>query len=178
MQQTTRRLLLLAAGVVVFLLASAMLYEIGMAQLEGQPRTFWQSLEWASETFTTTGYGHDNQWSSPLMVLLVVVVQFVGVLSVVLVVPLILLPFLESRFEERLPRDAGDIEHHVVVYRFGPAVETLLQRLRASNVPALVVEIDETVARSVLEGGQRVVFVRSDEDALDVCRLRDARALV
>lgn len=178
MQQTTRRLLLLAAGVVVFLLASALLYEIGMAKLEGQPRSFWQSLEWASETFTTTGYGHDNQWSSPLMVILVVVVQFVGVLSVVLVVPLILLPFLESRFEERLPRDAGDIEHHVVVYRFGPAVETLLQRLRASNVPALVVEIDETAARAGLESGQRVIFVRSDEDALDVCRLGDARALV
>src|SRR5207253_1605180 len=81
------------------------------------------------------------------------------------------LPFLESRFEERLPRDAGDIAHHVVVYRFGPAVETLLQRLRAGNVPALVVEIDETAARAGLESGQRVVFVRSDEDALDVCRL-------
>ncbi len=178
MQRTTRRLLLLAVGMIVFLLVSALLYEAGMASLEGQHRTFLQSLEWAAETFTTTGYGHDNQWSSAPMVLLVIAVQFVGVLSVVLLVPLILLPFLESRFEERLPRDAGDIDHHVVVYRFGPAVETLLQRLRANNVPALVVETDETAARSLMEGGQRVVFVRSDEDALDVCKLSEARALV
>lgn len=178
MQQTTRRLLLLAVGVVIFLFTAALLYEAGMYELEGQRRTFWQSLEWAAESFTTTGYGHDNQWSSPAMIVLVIVVQFVGVLSAILVVPLILLPFFESRFEERLPRDAGDIAHHVVVYRHGPAVETLLQRLRASNVPALVVEIDETAARAVMETGQRVVFVRSDEDALDVCRLSEARALV
>jgi len=178
MHRTTRRLVLLAVGVVVFLFVSALLYEAGMGALEGQRRTFLQSLEWAAETFTTTGYGHDNQWSSPAMVLLVIAVQFVGVLSVVLLVPLILLPFLESRFEERLPRDAGDIAHHVVVYRFGPAVETLLQRLRVNNVPALVVEVDEAAARAVMESGQRVVFVRSDEDALDVCKLSEARALV
>jgi Trk K+ transport system NAD-binding subunit len=176
--RTTHRLFYLAVGIVVFLLASAVLYEIGMARLEGQQRSFWQSLEWASETFTTTGYGHDNQWSSPLMVVFVVIVQFAGVLIVVLLVPLILVPYLESRFEERLPRDPGDIAHHVVVYRFGPPVETLLQRLRANNVPALVVETDEAAARAVLEGGQRVVFVRSDEDALDVCRISTARALV
>jgi Trk K+ transport system NAD-binding subunit len=178
MQRTTRQLVLLAAGVVVFLVVSAVLYEIGMARMEGQHLTFWQSLEWASETFTTTGYGHDNRWTHPAMIVLVIVVQFVGVLSVIVVVPLIILPFLESRFEERLPRDAGDIAHHVVVYRFGPPVEALLQRLRASNVPALVVETDEGNARALLESGQRIVFVRSDEDALDVCRLADARALV
>lgn len=178
MQKTTRRFALLASAILVFLLVAALLYEAGMDLLEGRHRTFLQSLEWASETFTTTGYGADNHWSHPLMILLVIGVQFAGVLIIALIVPLILLPYLESRFEERIPREAGDIDHHVVVYRFGPPVETLLQRLRTNNVPALVVETDETAARAVMESGQRVVFVRSDEDALDVCRLADARALV
>ena len=31
-----------------------------MAALEGKPRTFWQSLEWAAETLSTTGYGADS----------------------------------------------------------------------------------------------------------------------
>jgi Trk K+ transport system NAD-binding subunit len=178
MPQTSRRLLILAVGIVVFLLTTSLLYQLGMARLEGQHRTFWQSLEWAAETFTTTGYGHDSQWESPAMVIFVVVVQLCGILTVVLFIPFILLPFLETRFEERLPREAGEISHHVVVYRYGPTVETLLQRLRANNVPALVIETDEAAARAVLEGGQRVVFTRSDEDALDVCRLSEARALV
>jgi Trk K+ transport system NAD-binding subunit len=177
-QKTTRRFALLASGIFVFLLLSALLYDAGMDVLEGRHRTFLQSLEWASETFTTTGYGADNHWSHPLMILLVIGVQFAGVLIIALIVPLILLPYLESRFEERVPREAGEISHHVVVYRFGPPVETLLQRLRTNNVPALVVETDETAARAVMESGQRVVFVRSDEDALDVCHLAEARALV
>ena len=40
-----------------------------------------------------------------------------------LVVPIFMIPFLEERFEEKLPRTAGDISNHVVVYRYGPTVE-------------------------------------------------------
>lgn len=178
MQRTTRRLLLLAAGVVIFLLVSALLYELGMEDLEGKHRTFWESFEWASETLTTTGYGADSHWSHPLMIVFVACVQLSGVLLVVLFIPFILLPFLETRFEERLPREAGELSQHVVIFRFGPTVETLLQRLRASNIPTLVVETDETAARALLETGQPVVFTRSDEDALNVCRLGEARAFV
>jgi Trk K+ transport system NAD-binding subunit len=57
-------------------------------------------------------------------------------------------------------------------------VETLIQRLAESGVPALVVETNEVEARAVMEQRHEVVFSRSDEDALDVCRLRVARAIV
>ena len=89
-----------------------------------------------------------------------------------------MIPFLEERFEERLPREAGEISHHIVIYRFGPAVETLLQRLQTDGIPSLVVETDEAAARAVLEMQQQVVFRRAEEDALDACNLGAARALV
>jgi len=178
MHRSTRRLLTLTVGFVAVLLVSALLYRAGMGAFESKPRTFAESLEWASETLSTTGYGHDNHWSHPLMVLLVVVVQFIGVFIVVLIVPIILIPYLEERFEGRVPRTPGNISDHVVVFRFGPAVETLLQRLRASGVPTLVVETDEKAARAVLEARQRVVFARVEEDALAMCALPRARAIV
>jgi Trk K+ transport system NAD-binding subunit len=113
------------------------------------------------------------------MVLLVVFVQFVGVFLFFLVVPIFMVPFLEERFEERLPRAADDRLHdHVIVYRYGPAVETLLLRLRESGIATLVAETDEDQARTVLEREQAVVFSRSDEDILDFCRLSSARAIV
>jgi voltage-gated potassium channel len=113
------------------------------------------------------------------MVVFVVLVQFAGVFLVFLIVPIFLVPFLEERFERSLPRAApASLAGHVVVYRYGPAVETLLQRLTARNVPSLVVETDEAQARAVLERDQPVVFSRSEEDALDACRLIQARALV
>jgi Trk K+ transport system NAD-binding subunit len=178
MHRSTRRLLALAIALMAFVVGSALLYQFGMARLEGKERSFWDSIEWAAETVTTTGYGYDSRWSHPAMVLLVIAVQFVGLFLFFLIVPIFMIPFLEERFEERLPRQAGDIANHVVIYRFGPAVETLLQRLESNSVPSLVVEIDEAAARAVLEQKQQVVFTRAEEDALDVCRLMHARALV
>ena len=178
MHRSTRRLIALAVGLFAFIIGSALLYQFGMAHLEGKPRTFWDSIEWAAETLSTTGYGYDSHWSHVAMVLLVVAVQFVGVFLFFLIVPIFMIPFLEERFEERLPREAGEISNHIVIYRFGPAVETLMQRLKRDAVPSLVVETDEAAARAVLEMAQRVVFSRAEEDALDVCRLGSARALV
>ena len=178
MHRSTRRLIALAIGLLAFVVSSALLYQFGMVHLEGKPRTFWDAIEWASESLSTTGYGWDSHWTHPAMVVLVVAVQFVGVFLFFLIVPIFMVPFLEERFEERLPRTAGDIANHVVVFRFGPAVETLLHRLRRESVPTLVVETNETTARTVREQQHQVVFTRAEEDALDACRLDRARALV
>ncbi|HKR66834.1 MAG TPA: NAD-binding protein [Thermoanaerobaculia bacterium] len=179
MRRPAQRLVLLIVALIAFVIITAVLYQIGMARLEGKPRTFWQAFEWAGESLSTTGYGADSNWKHPLMVVLVVAVQFVGVFLVFLIIPIYLVPFLEERFEERVPRVANDkLANHVVIYAFGPAVETLIQRLAESGVPALVVETDEAEARALMEQRREVVFSRSDEDALDVCRLNAARAIV
>lgn len=178
MHRSTRRLVALAGSLVAFLVVCAFLYQIGMERLEGVHRTWWDSLEWAAETLSTTGFGRDAHWAHPAMVLLVVAVQFIGVFLVFLIVPIFLVPFLEERFERRVPRVAPQIGDHVIVYRYGPAVETLLQRLRDGGVASLVAETDEAAARAVLERDQQVVFSRAEEDVLDACRLGAARALV
>ncbi|HVR38646.1 MAG TPA: NAD-binding protein [Thermoanaerobaculia bacterium] len=179
MQRSVRRLIWLVVFVLGLTLGAAILYQLGMGSLEGKPRTFWQALEWAGETLSTTGYGADSRWLHPLMVILVVAVQFVGVFIVFLIIPIYLVPFLEERFEEKVPRAAdAKLDQHVIVWRYGPAVETLVQRLAASGVPTLVVETDEAQARVVMERNQAVVFNRSEEDALDVSRLDHARAIV
>jgi Trk K+ transport system NAD-binding subunit len=173
------RLVFLIVGLIAFVLLSALLYQAGMSRLEGKPRTFLQALEWSGETLSTTGYGADSRWSHPLMVVFVVVVQFVGVFLVFLIIPIYLIPFLGERFEEKVPRIASTkLDQHVVVYGFSPTVETLLQRLQSNGVPTLVLETNEARARTVMERQQAVVFSRSDEDALEVCRLSQARALV
>ncbi|RME34403.1 MAG: hypothetical protein D6786_05005 [Gammaproteobacteria bacterium] len=59
LRRSTRRLLLLLASLPIALLLLALLYQEGMALLEGQPRGLMESLEWAAETLTTTGYGAD-----------------------------------------------------------------------------------------------------------------------
>src|SRR5438045_6123610 len=179
MKRTRIRLLILAVTLGVFLIAVTLLYSVGMAHLENKPRTLLQSIEWAADTFSTTGYGRDTTWSHPLMVLLVILVQFSGMVVVPMMIALFVLPHLAERFEQRLPREAARwLSGHVIVYHFGPAVETLLVRLRSKSIATLVAETDEAQARAALDRGESVVFSRSDDDILDVCRLSSARALV
>lgn len=179
MTRAQRGLLLLLLSLPVALVGLAGIYMLGMESLEGQSRSFWNALAWAGETLTTTGYGADNTWGHPLMVVFVIVVQLAGVFLVFLIFPIYLIPVLEERFEARLPRRAPkDLEEHVVVYRYGPAVESVLEQLRAREVPALVLETDEATARSIREREIAVVFHRTEEEALAEARLDRARALV
>jgi Trk K+ transport system NAD-binding subunit len=173
------RLAILALGLLLTILVSTFLYMWGMAALEGKPRSFWQSLEWAGETLSTTGYGADASWRHPLMVLLVVAVQFLGVFLVFLIVPIYLIPFLEERFETRLPQDVPkDLNGHAVIYRYGPAVETLLEELAGAGVPTLVLEKDDATARRLFERGVRIVHRGLSDGALPAARLERARAVI
>src|SRR5690348_16142557 len=117
MSRSSRRLTLLVFGLIALVVVTALLYQLGMARLEGKSRSFWDAFAWAGETLSTTGYGADSKWSHPAMVILVVAVQFVGVFLVFLIIPIYLVPFLEERFEEKVPRTASPKLHdHVIVY--------------------------------------------------------------
>jgi len=178
MTSSQKRLLLLLATIPVLVLLSTLLYMAGMHYLEGEERGFWVSMSWAAETLTTTGYGADARWRHPVMVVFVVLLQFIGVFLVFLVFPIYLIPFLEERFEARLPRKAPKLENHVIVFRWGAAVESLVEEAEGVGVPALVVEPNEATARRVFERGLHVLFRDLGGDTLELAGLRDARALI
>ena len=112
------------------LLIFAVLYMLGSTYLEGKPATFWASLEWASETLTTTGYGAYAPWYHPVMILLVILAQFVGMFFLVLVFPIYVLPYIEERFEMRLPHILPPMTDRVLFYGYGPAIDSLLEEFQ------------------------------------------------
>ncbi len=161
------------------LLLVTLVYMMGMAELEGETRGFWQSLAWASETLTTTGYGHDNQWRHPLMIAFVIAVQFSGVFLVFLLFPVLVIPFLEARFEERLPRTLpAKLRSFVLIYRYGPAVTSLIHDMERHRIPAVVLEEDESLARRLRDRGLNVVFARLEDENPFRNGLGGARAVV
>lgn len=178
MSSSLKRLLFVLLALPLLLLAATVLYMFGMSSFEDTPRDFWQSLQWAAETLTTTGYGRDAQWSHPLMILVVIGMQLLGVLIVFLVMPLALLPLLERRFETRLPSTVPPMTDHLVVFRYGPAVETLLEEARKAGIDVLVVEEDERVARRLLEAGFSVLTGRQADELVEKAHLASCRALI
>lgn len=173
-----QRFFILLAILPFLVVIAAGLYMAGMAYFEGQARTFWESLEWAAETITTTGYGADSHWRSPAMVVFVVVMQFLGVLLVYMIVPFYLIPYLEERFESRLPRSAPKLSRHVVIFRYGSAVESLIEELESAGVPALVVETDEDRGRRLVSRQITMVYGPTANEALAHARLDAARSLI
>src|SRR3989337_230983 len=178
MTRSQIRLLALLGVVILLLLVTAILYMAGMIYLEGKPRGFWDALEWAGETLSTTGYGADSSWRHPLMVMFVVLVQFIGVFIVFLVFPVYLIPFFEERFETRLPKEIPSVKDHVVIFRYGPPVATLLEELERANVATLFFEQEEAEARRVMERGHRIIYGNLDEGVLARSHLDTARALI
>ncbi|MGH7888873.1 MAG: potassium channel family protein, partial [Candidatus Binatia bacterium] len=146
--------------------------------LEGQPRGFWQALQWAAGTASTTGYGGDTSWQHPVMVVFVVCAQFIGVVLLFLVFPIYLIPFLEERFETRLPKEASKAKNHVVIFDYGPAVATLLTELEQAKIETVVIDEDEADARHLLEQGHHVIYGNLDEGVLRKSNLLQARALI
>lgn len=179
MSNSLKRLIIVLGAIPVLLLLATFAYMVGMSWLEGSPRDFWQSLEWAAETLTTTGYGKDHTWTHPAMILLVIGVQLLGVMLVFLVVPLALVPYLERRFETKLPRRVEELSDHVVVFHYGPAVESLLEELDKAGLSTLVVEERHDEARRLLERGQQVLVVGGEtDDLLSRVHIGSARALI
>ena len=178
MPRTYKRLLALLGVLLILLLVSTVMYMLGMAYLEAKPRGFWDALEWAGETLSTTGYGKDSNWSHPLMISYVVLVQFIGVFLVFLVFPIYLIPFLEERFETRLPREVPRLKDHVVIFDYGPPVATLLTELERAGIATVVIEEDPNDARRLAEQGHRVVYGNLDAGVLQKTNLNQARALI
>src|SRR5262245_2375278 len=122
MRRSTRRLLLLLAAVPALLFVFAIIYMTGMAELEGKDRSFGEAVEFVSESLTSTGYGADAHWDSPGMQVLVVLVQFTGLAVTILIFPVFVVPFIEERFEARLPTTLPDLHQAILVFGWGPAV--------------------------------------------------------
>ncbi|MEM8962127.1 MAG: NAD-binding protein [Acidobacteriota bacterium] len=179
MRSTPKRVVMMMTVVLTVIMVAASLYMILMVFVEGETRTFLEALEFAAETVTTTGYGADARWQSPILVLFVIFLQLVGVMLVYMVVPIFLIPALEERFEPRLPRRVKkSMRNHVAIYRYGPAVESLLGELDETDIPTVILEQDDEIARDLFDDDMSVIYDKTAADVLDDAELSRARALI
>ncbi len=178
LKRSTRRLLALVALLPVAVLVLGTLYMLGMTHLEGTPRSFLASIQWASETLTTTGYGGDNHWQHPAVALFVILGQFLGQFLVFLIFPIFVLPFIEEKFEVRLQHVLPPMEGKVLFFRYGLAIESLLEQLDRASSPFVVFEEDFATARALRDRGYNVVYGRLGEEPQVFRRVSGARAVV
>ncbi len=178
LKRSTKRLMALLALLPAAVLVLGIIYMLGMEHLEGAPRTFLQSIQWASETLTTTGYGGDSRWNHPAVAMFVIVGQFLGQFLVFLIFPIFVLPYVEERFEVRLQHVLPPMDGAVLFYRYGPAIESLLEEFTRTRSPFVIFEEDMALARKLRDRGYSVVLGQLAEEPSLFARVRQARAVV
>ncbi|HJP35358.1 MAG TPA: cation:proton antiporter [Gammaproteobacteria bacterium] len=87
-------------------------------------------------------------------------------------------PLVEERYEGHLLHALPDVESAVVIYGYGPEVDSLMGELASRGLPMVVVEADETVARRLHARGVSVVHASLADETLDLRPLAKVRAVV
>jgi Trk K+ transport system NAD-binding subunit len=178
LKRSSKRFLTIIALLPLTVLLLALFYMLGMDHLEGHPRTYLQSLLWASETITTTGYGADSSWHHPIMAMYVMVVQFAGQFLIFLAFPMVILPYFEEQFEVRLQHQLPTMAGKVLFYRYGPTIDSLLVEFTSKGTPFVILEEDMQVARNLRDRGYNVVFGKMADDPTVLNNVAQAQAVV
>ena len=97
---------------------------------------------------------------------------------VFLIFPIFVLPYVEERFEVRLQRALPPMDGRVLFYRYGPAIEPLLEEFNRTNSPFVIFEEDMALARNLRDRGYNVVFGQLAEDPSVLLPVTQARAVV
>ena len=147
-------LTLLATAIVL----TAAGYQTGMDVYEGRPRTFLDSLQFAVEMFTTTGFGGDAPWTSPEMQAFITVADLVGMVLLVGALPVFVAPIVENALSTTTPHKLEtDLTDHVVICSDTTRADELIRELEANDVPYVIVESDRERADELYEAQYRPI---------------------
>ncbi len=167
-----------------FLLAAAILltakgYQAGMRVHEGRPQTFLDSIQFAVEMFTTTGFGGDAPWESAEMQAYITIADLLGMALLVGALPVFVAPIVENALSTAAPQELEtSASDHVIICSDTTRADELLRELETSDVPYVIVESNEERADKLYEAGKRVIQADpKSADGLEAARLSSARAL-
>ena len=174
-----RRIVGYVAAAVLCVLGFTVLYQVGMARLEGVDVGFVEALHVVVEAFTTTGFGEDaGQWSTNGMWLLSIAMQVTGVVLIFLALPVFLVPIVEETLRVDPPTET-DRTDHVLISGDTPTVETLVRELDSAGVAHVAVTADRDRAVDLHGAGRAVVHGDPETEAvLERANADEALALV
>lgn len=166
-------------SVVVAIVILTLAYDLGMSLFDGRPRTLLESFEFVMQTLTTTGYGQDAPWQSPVMTMLVVTIQIASLVLIFAAFPIVIVPWVESALKTTPPTERTDLSDHVVICAHSNRTETLVDELETRDVQYVVVEPDRDLAQDLFRRDWSVVHGDpASAPSLRDVNVADARAVV
>lgn len=169
-----RLLLAYVVGLVTIILVYVLVYNLGMAYFEGDRQSLFHSAQIVVETMTTTGYGSDSPWSTPVMNALMITMQVTGIVIGFVTLRILVIPLFERaplNLDDRLSAKSD----HVVLAEYQRDTEVMLDELEALDVQYVLVESEEAEAKRLSDDGYQAIH-GDPEDRTDLDRAAIERA--
>jgi len=173
-----RLVVLYAVAVSALILLYSVLYNYGMRTFEGDNHSLFRSFQTVVETMTTTGYGADSPWESPIMNFYMFFMQLSGILIGLATLRILIIPLFE-----RSPMDLSDRltakDDHVVIAEYRRDTGVLLDELERLSIDYVLIESDADEAKRLSDDGYQVIHGDPERgDELDRAMIHDASMLV
>lgn len=146
------------------IIAFTSIFHFAYPVLEGKPISWPNSLLFILETVTTVGYGDLLPFSNELTILFAIIVMITGILLIFMIIPLLLVPYLSTIFLSAPPRKLPHaLYNHVVIVGYGELTKALLESIRISDLPVLiVVNTPDTARLAGRESGAKAYVIWGD----------------
>ncbi len=169
------------AFLIILILVYAVVFRVLMWNLEGREFSFIAGVYWAITVMTTLGFG-DITFHTDMGYVFATVVTLSGVIFLLIILPfglisLFLAPWIEDRLRHQptyeLPEETAD---HVVIYGIDAITRAFIHKLKARDIPFVVVTSDHDKALKLEEDEDLRVVVGSPTDIKVVIAVRAASA--
>ncbi len=173
-----RLLLVYVVGLTTIILAYTLLYNAGMRYFEGDQQSLFHSAQIVVETMTTTGYGSDSPWSTPIMNTMMITMQVTGVVIGFVTLRVLVIPLFERtplNLDDRLSAK----NDHVVLAEYQRNTEVLLDELEELGVQYVLLESEEDEAKRLSDDGYQTIHGDpEDRDDLNRATIERAKLLI
>ncbi|QFU82265.1 potassium channel family protein [Natronorubrum aibiense] len=172
--QRQRLLVTFVVSLGVVVLFYTLVYNWGMQALENRPQSVFRSFQTVIETMTTTGFGADSPWATPVMNVLMVTIQLTGVVIGFVALRVLVIPLFEQtplNLAERLTSKAD----HVVIAEYQRDTDMLLNELEELDIDYVLIESDIEEAKQLSDDGYQAIN-GNPEDRADLDRATIERA--
>lgn len=165
-------------GIAALVVLYGVVYNYGMLVFEGRNQSIYHSIQVVVETMTTTGYGADSPWESPVMNGFVIFMQISGIGIGFFTLRLIILPLFtgaEVNLDDRL----SPKRNHVIICEYRRESAVLLDELKQLDTDYVLISSSGENAKALSDEGYAAIHGSpQDSKALERAGIDSARAVI
>ncbi len=183
-RQNLKALTLYCFFLTALILIYAVIFRALMWHLEEREFSLIAGIYWTITVMTTLGFG-DITFHNDIGYIFATLVTISGVVFLLIILPFSLIsmfvaPWIEHRLSSRLRHKLpDDISGHIVIFGLDATTRVFIDKLRARNIPYVVVTVNHDEALLLVDEGFRVICGSpSDSSLLSDIHITSARYVV